>query len=156
MYFAHTPKIVLVGSSPVLRQTGDRAAALGAEIVVVEPVPVVGLDVAVGDLDGFDVAVVGVADASSAAADALHAARVLSSGLRRGALVIVSSDEPVEAEGRRLADDLAHRTGLIVGAHFDVVGVERGSVAWQTGAEGAETTRYLIGRLGAAAPVPLS
>jgi hypothetical protein len=147
MYFAHAPKLVITGASSSLRETGDRAAALGAEVVVVGPAPEGDLGVPVGDVDGFDVAVVAVADPATAAGELARAARLLGPGLRRGALVVVTGDEHVDDDGSRLARALAACSGLEPGAQFDVVGVAHGTVAWQTGAEGAATARYLLGRL---------
>lgn len=154
MYFAHSPKLVITGASSSLRETGDRAAALGAEVVVVGPAPEGDPGAPVGDLDGFDVAVVRVADRAAAAGEVARAARVLGPGLRRGALVVVTGDEHVDADGSRLALALAAFSGLQPGAQFDVVGVDHGVVAWQTGAEGAATARYLLGRLGLGAGSP--
>ncbi|WP_209559598.1 hypothetical protein [Frigoribacterium sp. PvP032] len=180
MYFLHTPKLVLTGSSPSLRETADRAAALGAEVVVVDPASVAAVGtstvgappadaasaeaasadaplaealLAVADLDGFDVAVVGIAPTGSAGDDLPAAAALLGPGLRHGALVIVSSASSVELDGRRLAHDLAERSGLEPGVQFDVVGVEGVDVRWSTGDEGEQITRFLVAQLGVGAPV---
>lgn len=161
MYFLHAPKLVLTGSSPSLRETADRAAALGAEVVVVDPASVadparITSDDAVPvlvELDGFDVALVVIADVASACDDLLPAASLLGPGLRNGALVIVSSAVSVESAGRVLAAGLGERAGLEAGRHFDVVGVEGDDVAWSTGDEGAETARYLVARLRTGVPV---
>jgi hypothetical protein len=152
MYFLHAPKLVLTGSSSSLRATGDRAAALGAEVVVViEPQEAVstyvGADPCVAELDGFDVALVVAPDPASAGAELRCAAARLSPALRHGALVIVQSAACVEPAGRRLADELAERSGLDIGRHFDVVGLEGDDVTWSTGEEGAQTARHLMSRL---------
>ena len=151
MFFLHTPKLVLTGSSSSLRETGDRAAALGAEVVVVDSSTVAAPDAAapcVAELDGFDVAVVAVPEPASADAALRGAAARLAPALRHGALVIVQGTACVEPEGRRLADDLAERSGLEIGRHFDVVGLDGERVAWSTGETGAETARHLMSRLG--------
>jgi UDP-N-acetyl-D-mannosaminuronate dehydrogenase len=157
MYFLHAPKLVLTGSSPSLRATGDRAAALGAEVVVVDPRSVSEVATAphVAELDGFDVAVVGIAPSCSASDDLLAAAELLGPGLRQGALVIVSSTSSVETAGRRLARDLAERSGLEPGTQFDVVWVEGAVVRWSTGDEGVQVARFLVTQLGVGAPVLL-
>ncbi|ROP73573.1 hypothetical protein EDF18_2937 [Frigoribacterium sp. PhB107] len=152
MFFLHAPKLVLTGSSSSLRETGDRAAALGAEVVVVvDSSTVAAPDAAapcVAELDGFDVAVVAVPDPASADADLRGAAARLAPALRHGALVIVQGTACVEPEGRRLADDLAERSGLEIGRQFDVVGLDGDHVTWSTGDEGAQTARHLMSRLG--------
>lgn len=151
MYFLHAPKLVLTGSSPSLGDVGDRAAALGAEVLVLGPAPVVEPDAvpALGELDGFDVAVVATEVSSGPSEfDLRSAASLLAPGLREGALVIVSSPVSVEPCGRRLAAELAERSGLEIGLHFDVVGVEGDVVTWSTGGDGAEVARYLMSRLG--------
>jgi hypothetical protein len=155
MYFLHSPKLVLTGSSPSLRETGDRAAALGAEVVVVDPVSVGEVDTApaVAELDGFDVAVVGIAPGRSAGADLRGAAVLLGPGLRHGALIIVSSASSAELDGRRFAQDLAERSDLEPGVQFDVVGVEAGDVRWCTGDEGDQVARFLVTKLAVGAPV---
>jgi hypothetical protein len=139
MYFLHAPKLVLTGSSSSLRDIGDRATALGAEVVVVEPEPARVVDdaPAVVELDGFDVAVVSIARSCGACADLACAAALLARGLRAGALVIVSSPAPARALGRQ----------------FDVVALEADDVTWSTRDEGAQIARYLVDRLGAGAPV---
>ncbi|TWX34014.1 hypothetical protein ES689_15210 [Frigoribacterium sp. ACAM 257] len=158
MFFLHAPKLVLTGSSSTLRATGDRAAALGAEVVVVVEPRAAGdggtaaadavTAACVAELDGFDVALVTVCDAASADVDLRDAAARLAPALRHGALVLVQSVACIELEGRRLAADLAERSGLEVGRHFDVVGLEGDDVTWSTGEEGAETARHLMSRLG--------
>jgi hypothetical protein len=151
MFFLHAPKLVLTGSSSALRETGDRAAALGAEVVVVDSSTVAAPDAAapcVAELDGFDVAVVAVPDPASADAALRGAAARLAPALRHGALVIVQGAACAEPEGRRLADDLAERSGLEIGRHFDVVGLDGDHVTWSTGDEGAQTARHLMSRLG--------
>jgi hypothetical protein len=158
MFFLHAPKLVLTGSSSSLRETGDRAAALGAEVVLLDSSTTTALDPAaapclddlddLADLDGFDVAVVAVADPASADADLRGAADRLAPALRRGALVVVQGAACVEPEGRRLADDLAERSGLEIGRQFDVVGLDGDHVTWSTGDEGAQTARHLMSRLG--------
>jgi hypothetical protein len=155
MYFLHAPKLVLTGSSSSLRDIGDRATALGAEVVVVEPEPARVVDdaPAVVELDGFDVAVVSIARSCGACADLACAAALLARGLRAGALVIVSSPASAERSGRRFAAELADRSGLALGRQFDVVGLEGDDVTWSTRDEGAQIARYLVDRLGAGAPV---
>ena len=152
MFFLHAPKLVLTGSSSSLRETGDRAAALGAEVVVVDSstvaAPGAPAEPCVAELDGFDVAVVAVPDPASADADLRGAAARLAPALRHGALVIVQGASCVEPEGRRLADDLAERSGLEIGRQFDVVGLDGDHVTWSTGEEGAQTARHLMSRLG--------
>ena len=151
MFFLHAPKLVLTGSSSSLRETGDRAAALGAEVVVVDSSTVAAPDAAapcVAELDGFDVAVVAVPEPASADAALRGAAARLAPALRHGALVIVQGTACVEPEGRRLADDLAERSGLEIGRQFDVVGLDGDHVTWSTGDEGAQTARHLMSRLG--------
>ncbi|WP_185231028.1 hypothetical protein [Frigoribacterium sp. NBH87] len=148
MYFAHAPKLVLTGSSDLLRPLGDRAAVLGAEVVVVDADP--GLPV--GDVDGFDVAVVGVGGVAEAARDLGRATEVLAPGLRRGALLIVSSPaglRSLESEGRAFAACLAERSGLDLGDEFSVVAKEGDAITWHTGEEGAEAARYLVSRIAA-------
>ena len=148
MYFAQAPKLVLTGSSDLLRPLGDRAAVLGAEVVVVDADP----GVPVGDVDGFDVAVVGVGGVAEAASDLGRAADVLAPGLRRGALVIVSSPAHVrslEVEGRVFAAALAERSGLDLGDEFSVAAKEGEGITWHTGEEGAEVARYLVSRIAA-------
>jgi len=149
MYFAHAPKLVLTGSSELLRPLGDRAAALGAEVVVVDADP----GVPVGDVDGFDVAVVGVGGVAEVARDLGRACDVLATGLRRGALVIVSSPSDarsLEVQGRAFAADLAERSGLDLGDEFSVVAKEGDDITWNTGDEGAEVARYLVSRIAGA------
>ena len=151
MFFLHAPKLVLTGTSSSLRETGDRAAALGAEVVVVDSTTVAAPDAAapcVAELDGFDVAVVAVPDPASADTDLRGAAARLAPALRQGALVIVQGAACVEPEGRRLAGDLAERSGLEIGRQFDVVGLDGDHVTWSTGDEGAQTARHLMSRLG--------
>lgn len=157
MYFAHAPKLVLTGSFPAIRPMADRAAALDAEVVLLGVADAVD----VGDVAGFDVAVVAVDDEGDAAVEALdRAADLITGGLRRGALIVVASAAPLEAEGHRFAEGLSCRSGLAAGRDFQVVGVEcrrpstpggepGAEVTWSLDPEGAEHARYLLTRIGA-------
>jgi len=151
MYFVHSPKLALVGSWSWAAPAADRAAALGAEVVAVE------LDeqaeVAVADLDGFDVAAVFGADRAQPCAAVLgRAADLLAPALCRGALVVLCESPALDDDGRRFVDSLAERSGLEAGVEFDVVAAAGDEVVWSTSDEAAETVLYLMATLRAAAP----
>lgn len=145
MLFAHAPKLVLAGSYPVVRPVADRAAALDAEVLVLSSDVVAPLD----DVVGFDWAVVAVDDATSTEVQLDRAVAGLAGGLRRGALVVLSSEHPVQQLAARFADDLSRASGLPLGEAFAVAACEAGAITWGVDAQAVDEAAHLVERIGA-------
>lgn len=144
MLFAHAPKLVLTGSVPALRAVADRAAALDADVVLTFNGGVVPFD----DVVGFDWAIVAVDDTKPVGPQLDDAVEALAGGLRRGALVVVASDRPIEQDARRFTDDLARTSGLRAGESFAVVACEAGVVSWGVDTQAVDEARHLVSRIG--------
>lgn len=147
MLFAHAPKLVLTGSYAALRGVADRASALDADVVVV----CAGADLALDDVRGFDWAMLALDEATPKASQVEAALPALAGGLRRGALVIVAADGPVDDEARHVATELALRTGLDLGGSFAVVACRAGEISWGVDEQAVDEARYLVSRIGAPA-----
>lgn len=144
MLFAHAPKLVLAGSYPAIRPVADRAAALDAEVVVLSSPITAPID----DIVGFDWAVVAVDGATPVAEQLDRAVESLAGGLRRGALVVVASEQPVGPAARRFATDLARVTGLPTGEAFAVAACEAGAITWGVDDEAVDEAAHLVSRIG--------
>lgn len=144
MLFAHAPKLVLAGSYPAIRPVADRAAALDAEVVLLSSEMAAPID----DIVGFDWAVVAVDATAPTAAQLDRAVESLACGVRRGALVVITSARPVGQAARRFAAALAQATGLPSGEGFAVAVCEAGTITWAVDDQAAGEAAHLVSRIG--------
>ncbi|ROS47982.1 hypothetical protein [Frigoribacterium sp. PhB24] len=144
MLFAHAPKLVLTGPYEALRPVADRAAALGSEVVLAGA----DLDLPVGDVAGFDWAIVAVDEASPSAPQLARAADVLATGLHRGALVVVASGRPIDPGVEVFSAELERRRGLSAGDAFAVVSCVADAVVWGSDAQAVDDASHLVARIG--------